>query len=144
MRELLPTCDIECVHPIWAWYKYCGKNKPDLRKSGHLSKGEVGYRIEVEVDERNVLLTDFSDWHLVLSGDETSFELKHSYFYLDTCDDEEIKLFSDEGWFVKDDKILFDWNKIILDKNSPITDIQATIWYIKLEQVKSVQKFKSR
>jgi hypothetical protein len=144
MRDLLPSSDIECKHPIWAWYKYCGKNKPDLRKRGHLSKNEIGYRIEFEIDEKNVLLTDFSDWHLILSSDETAFEIKHTYFELNECDEEEIISYIGEGWFIKDDKILFDWNNIILDKNSNLRDIQATMWYIKMEQVKNITKFKSR
>jgi hypothetical protein len=144
MKDLLPASDIECKHPIWAWYKYCGKNKPDLRKRGFLMEGEVGYRIEFEIDEKNVLLTDFSDWHLVLSSDDISFELKHSYFKLDTCSSEEIESFTEEGWFIKDDKILFDWNNIILEKDSLLPDIQATMWYVKMEQVKNITKFKSR
>ena len=115
-----------------------------MRKSGHLSKGEIGVRIEFEIDDNKVLLTDFSDWHLVLCSNEIAFGLKHSYFELKECDEEEIKYYTEEGWFVKDDKILFDWNSIILNKNSNLRDIQATMWYVKMEQVKSITKFKSR
>ena len=66
MKELLLPSDIKCVHPIWAWYKYNGKNKPDLRRSAHLPKGEIGYRIEFEIESNNVLLTDSSIIILVI------------------------------------------------------------------------------
>ena len=46
--------------------------------------------------------------------------------------------------FIKEDKIIYPWNNIILQKDSKIKDIQATMWYIDISQVKNVDKFKSR
>ena len=141
MKELLPTSDIECKHPVWAWFKYSGKNKPDLRRR-HLEKGKIGYRIEFEIDDNKVLLTDFSDWHLVLNRSQEDIKLEHCC--LDIEDDDDLIEYQKEGWVIKDNKIMFDWNNIILDKNSNKEDIQATLWYIRMYQVKSAKKFKSR
>ena len=65
MRELLPAPEIECKHPVWAWFRYNNKSKPTLRNK--LLKGETGYLIEFEIDDNLVLLSSFDKWHLVLS-----------------------------------------------------------------------------
>jgi hypothetical protein len=49
--------------PLWLWTE-----RPDLRKSGHLSKGENGVLLKVELDDSNVLISDFQAWHCVLSN----------------------------------------------------------------------------
>lgn len=54
--------------PLWGWYHWQGiKHRPDLRASGHLAKGLPGVRIEVELPEHSVLLSDFNSWHCVLN-----------------------------------------------------------------------------
>jgi hypothetical protein len=55
--------------PIWAWYQWEGLNrrKPDLRAAGHLAKSERGVRVELEVTDNRVLLSDFDLWHYVLN-----------------------------------------------------------------------------
>lgn len=52
-------------YPVWAWYQHydANKKKPDLRKSGYLPPGEVGYRLEIEKDPKDILLSDFVLWH---------------------------------------------------------------------------------
>ncbi|UYZ73367.1 DUF3841 domain-containing protein [Moraxella bovis] len=54
---------------MWAWYHAHGANKPkpDLRKSGHLPKGERGVRIEFTLPKERVLLSNFDGWHAVLN-----------------------------------------------------------------------------
>lgn len=49
---------------IWAWRQ----PKPDLRHSGHLIKGTPGVRIELEIPDERVLLSDFDGWHFRLSS----------------------------------------------------------------------------
>jgi len=58
---------------IWAWKQ----PKPDLRRSGHLYEGTPGVRIELEIPDERVLLSDFDGWHfrlnasyLPISGDD--------------------------------------------------------------------------
>ena len=144
MLDFLPKPDINCKHPIWAWYKHDGKNKPDLRKSGYGNKGEILYRIEFEIEDAKVLLTDFSEWHLVLNGTEEHKKNKQCIFPLDWYDEEEIEQEIKNGWFVSEDKLIYNWDNIIVDKNSLSKDIQATLWYVKIEQVRNVTKFKVR
>ena len=145
MHQLLPPSKIETIHPIWAWYKYNGKNKPDLRRNCHIGKGKVGYRIEFEIDDDKVLLTDFSDWHLVLNADDYDRKVESCCIELNWFDDdpEGLEDCLKKG-FIKEDKIIYPWNNIILQKDSKIKDIQATMWYIDISQVKNVDKFKSR
>ena len=50
-------------YPIWAWYR----PKPDLRRVGHLPRGEPGVRLEFVAPAESVLLSDFEAWHNVLN-----------------------------------------------------------------------------
>jgi hypothetical protein len=61
MGRRLPGC--EGVYPVWFWYS----PKPDLRHGAHLSRGERGVRIELELPRARVLLLDFETWHCVLN-----------------------------------------------------------------------------
>jgi hypothetical protein len=67
MRLRLPP---HCAKfPLWGWYQWQGAKqcRPDLRASGHLAKGQPGVRIELELPEDTVLLSDFNGWHSVLN-----------------------------------------------------------------------------
>ncbi len=141
MEELLPKSDIYCNFPLWSWFKHDGK-KPDLRKSSYLSKGEIGYLIKFEIDDNKVLLTDFDKWHLILNHSKEELQQKHTIFEIEECDD--VEYYLNEGFVLENNLLKYDWNKIILNKNSDIKYIQATIWYIKIDQVKKITKFKSR
>jgi hypothetical protein len=142
MREKLPSPEIECLHPIWAWYKYNKKTKPTLK--GQLSKGEIGYLIKFEIDDNLVLLSSFDKWHLVLNGREEEFKLKKTIFDLEGFNQEDISILESDGFVVEDNKVTFDWNNIFLDRNSNEDTIQATFWCLKKEQIISYKKFKSR
>jgi hypothetical protein len=142
MKELLPASDIDCKHPIWAWYKHCGKRVPDLRKSGHISKGEIGYRIKFEIENNKILLTDFSDWHLVLNRSEEDRLLEATVLEIEENDD--LETYRKEGFNIDNGRLIYNWSNIILTEDSCKQDIQATLWYVKLEQVISVKKFKAR
>ena len=142
MKVLLPPSDIEYKHPVWAWYKYDGKRKPDLRKK-HFNKGDIFYRIEIEIDDSKVLLTDFDDWHLVLGAkDEEEFKTGHSILDIEESDD--IPSYTEQGFFVEDNKLKYNWDNILLNKNSDKKYIQATFWNITFDKVKSFTKHKSR
>ena len=57
------------TYPVWAWYKYDGKRKkPDLRCSGHLSRGTKGVCVEFDACESEVLLSNYEHWHYVLNN----------------------------------------------------------------------------
>lgn len=141
MLDLLPKPEIECIHPVWAWYRYNGKSKPTLKNQ--LEKGQIGYLIEFEIDENLVLLSSFDKWHLVLNHSDEDLKAKKTIFdYTENQDD--LSMFEAEGFTEENGKLVFDWNKIFLDKNSLEDTIQATFWFLKKEQVLSYKKFKSR
>lgn len=54
--------------PIWGWQQCDGKRRrPDLRQSAHLPRGTRGVRIEIDISDDEVLLSDFELWHYVLN-----------------------------------------------------------------------------
>lgn len=61
MKKRLPNYNGE--HPIWLWVK-----KPDMRQTGHFRGGTKCVRLTVELDETDVLISDFEDWHCVLNN----------------------------------------------------------------------------
>ena len=61
MAERLGDCRGQ--YPVWAWLQ----PKPDLRRGGHLPQGMIGVRLEFIVPAQEVLLSDFSAWHMVLN-----------------------------------------------------------------------------
>lgn len=67
MRMRLPPSHAR--FPLWGWRQWQGmrRARPDLRASGHLVKGTTGVRIEFEIAEDRVLLSDFDAWHCVLN-----------------------------------------------------------------------------
>jgi len=68
MRRLKTARPSTDAMPIWAWYQWEGRRrKPDLRANGHLARGERGVRVELEVADGRVLLSDFDLWHYVLN-----------------------------------------------------------------------------
>lgn len=142
--------------PIWAWYQWEGekRRKPDLRAGGHLGKGENGIRIEFECCEEAALLSDFDLWHFVLN-----------YWYLPISENEgevfEAELAAQGLSFFRQKpvpeaeyhrKIIESWNRIFnlhwstpdLAEPFPRKSIQATIWELSIDQVRSYKLFTSR
>lgn len=142
--------------PLWAWYQWDGerRKRPDLRSSGHLPRGERGVRIEFQIRDDWVLLSDFDLWHYVLNywylpqslADEELFEMKlaeHGLSFYDT------KPLPDPTFH---DAIRQSWERIF-DLECEVDDfvypkekksIQATFWELRLEDVRRVDKFIAR
>ena len=153
----------EIKYPIWLWYQWNGtsKKKPDLRNSSHLPKGTSGVRIELEVDSKDILLSDFEDFNGVLNyGYITETEVEYDNFYKELesygfchadlqgtaatsviLDQFKTKLY--KSW-----EKIFDTEGIIVDESwsgkKEEQSIQATLWEVKWEQVISCKKFVSR
>lgn len=154
MEKRLGESISERKYPIWSWYQYIDKNKkkPDLRRTGHLAKGETGYRIEIQKNRKEVLLSDFELWHHVLNNqylpkseqDEKDFELRMKLKYGNTKPDNLMKY--------KRKVIEKSWERIFnMDFENPYVtyplekkSIQATFWELKIEEVIKVDKFKPR
>ncbi|MDZ7840387.1 MAG: DUF3841 domain-containing protein [Gammaproteobacteria bacterium] len=70
-------------YPVWAWKVYDSDSpRPDLRCVAHLPRGTRGARLEIDVPDERVLLSDFMRWHSVLNG---------GYLYDDLREDEEME-----------------------------------------------------
>lgn len=131
------------ICPIWLWYAYGGRRKPpDLRHSWHLPRGERGLRIEFELDERQVLLSQFEMWVWVLEGQyvpENASEAQH------------VDIWARKGELTEK-KIRHSWTRIF-DLTFGCErfwgafagrDIQATTPSVKIDSVRRVDYFTAR
>ena len=149
MRKRLGMRPSEDSLPLWAWYQWEDERsrRPDLRSSGHLPKGEPGVRIEFEIEDNLVLLSDFELWHYVLN-----------YWYLPTSEAEgesfEAEL-ANQGLSFYETKPLpnpiyhkrieKNWERIFdmewapegIASPTPEKSIQATFWELCIDDVKS-------
>ncbi len=129
------------VYPIWAWERFAGKKKPDLRKE-RWSNGEPGKRmacILLDVPDEQVLLSDFHTWHFVLNGwpiSDTEEEADRIDAWLESLSEEEKKAFLEENWTK-----IFDTEPFENGWTSRGRDVQATFWELKWEYVKGVRCF---
>ena len=137
-RGILPEKE-SYEYPIWAWYSFLGK-KPDLRTTGFVPKGTKAVRLELRVDLKRVLLSDFDLWHYVLND-----------WYVATSE-EELAKFNNNEYFRKNRKKT--WNRIfrvfdydflsfygITRENQ---NVQATMWNITMDDVVCVKHFVGR
>lgn len=103
--------------------------KPDLRSSGHLNRGEEGVLIEVDLPKSKVLLSNFMAWHCVLNDikaelheDEKidKFKSWERIFDLELCSNEK------SSYFAYDDKV------------------QGCTAKISIKNIKSIRFFKAK
>ncbi|KZN98597.1 DUF3841 domain-containing protein [Pseudobacillus badius] len=76
MKQKIPNYQGE--YPVWLWI-----DRPDLRKSGHLSPKERGVLLKINIEETRALFSDFEAWHFVLNRwyfDLENFESDKSDF----------------------------------------------------------------
>ena len=151
--------------PLWAWYQWYGsaRKRPDLRAGGLMSCGEWGVRIEIEVPDESVLLSDYQLWYYVLN-----------YWYLPSSlaegdvFHEHLKKIGLQSALPKDwqygrsfrvtlppkyhRKIISSWDRVfdLSWENHDYTSsrenkiIHATFWELTLDQVRKVKHFKAR
>ena len=113
-------------------------------------------QIEFEIEDSEVLLSDFDDWHFVLNNDYISTneedydkfyeELKDKdYVYQDIIDlskqNDSLNAFREK--IVTSWERIFNVNEHYTKRNSSSNNqsIQATFWELKAEQVKKVEYF---
>ena len=139
--------------PLWGWYRWdgVGRCRPDLRAAGHLYRNMPGVRIEVELPDNMVLLSDFDAWHCVLNR-----------CFLPLNDDEDEALRErlereriDHRWpypapfhsvVVSSWEHIFDLHAGSSDCWGAPSDrsVQATFWKLTLSQVRRVDAFTAR
>jgi hypothetical protein len=128
-------------YPVWAWYK-----RPDLRYSGHLSKGTKGVLIECEINEGDVLLSDFELWHYVLNYWYLPMSMKDMHKFEKELKSKRLSYYKQKPLPEPYNKTIEDsWQRIFnLDwykKNIADKKIQAVFWELKLDQAKKVKEF---
>ncbi len=145
--------------PLWAWQQWEGaaRARPDLRSAGHLSQGTKGVRIEIEIDDGAVVLSDFDLWHLVMSGHYISDNEEEC----DAFDASVAKKWRHSGYWNANlppyhrRRIRASWEKIfdldsVRDENwfgsagRDKATIQATVWSIDIGMVRRVDEFIAR
>lgn len=125
-------------YPIWAWYQWEGKRKRmDLRLSCWAQRGTPMVQITFEADTADFLLSDFDDWHAILAN---------SYI----ADNEQAwdDFYENDG-ASRTDEIVASWDKVFdLNRYAPNWNskpdertVQATLWEIRMSQVKKVEHF---
>ncbi len=145
-------------YPVWAWYQWEGKKKRlDMRKGGYAKRGDKIVQLTVDADMKNVLLSDFDLFHYVLNymylpldeEDDMKFEKEYTsagYSWGDLSDTQ----IESEVMLSLRDKIIKSWDRIFdlskeddewLYGKQDNKTIQATLWQIKLEQVKKAEIF---
>ncbi|AWI06755.1 DUF3841 domain-containing protein [Clostridium drakei] len=158
----LPTSE-KIKYPIWAWCQWNGvkQKRPDLRYSAHLPKGTNGVLLELEVNDKSVLLSDFDDFNGVLNyGYLTDTEEEYDKFYNElerygVCHEDLYNLDKSSNLLNHYRAKLYDSWERIFDLERDIVDeswsgrkenqsIQATLWEVKWEQVISCKKFVAR
>lgn len=128
-------------YPVWAWYRYEGREKPDIRKARWTngSPGQEMACILLEIPDREVLLSDFGEWHHVLNRwplTETEEEAVNTDLMLAI-----MNYASRQKWLEKN------WEKIFsthVKDNGWVCrgyDLQATFWELKKENITGVKFF---
>lgn len=119
--------------PLWLWIK-----KPDMRQTAHDEKGKEIVRLTVELEPRDVLLSDFEDWHFVLNDvfladDEEEWNANNAG---------QVAMTKEESW-----ERIFDYYRPRDESwNGSIENVtlQGTTGRIPLEAVKKVEHFIAR
>ena len=139
--------------PLWGWYRWQGiqQARPDLRASGHLEKGMAGVRIEFEVPEDRVLLSDFDAWHCVLNRCFLSLREEEEETFAENLKRAGVRW----GWPYPEpfhSRIVSSWERIFnLEAGAPEwwgplseRSVQATFWELGLSQVRRVDRFTAK
>jgi len=144
--------------PLWAWYQWNGATcrRPDLRCSGYMPRDERCVRIEFDISERFVLLSDFDLWHYVLNywylpkslKDDEAFEAELARHGLSSYKARPLQDQAYHGRITESWKRIFDldWADRARVIGHPRAEkaIQASLWVLRRDQVKDVRFFRAR
>lgn len=138
-------------YPMWAWFQWSNynQNKPDMRKYC-LPKGEKNVRLTIEMDRKDVLLSDFELWHNVfwhqipVIGDKDFLKTipEDDLPYLGYSETAFPDLSAKHQNLIKDT-----WSNIFnlnIAESWHTKSIQATFWSLRLSDVKKVEFFTGR
>jgi len=128
MKERLPNYRGE--YPIWLWIK-----KPDMRSTGHFESYTRCVRLTLDLDEKDVLISDFGDWHSVLNnGFNSNNEQEYDDYHAG-----KLNITKEESW-----QRIFDYNHSRDPEWKGDEWLQGVTGRIMLDKVKKVEHFISR
>lgn len=113
-------------YPVWVWYKWKSRNvKPDLRCAEFKYRSEDEFLIELDIPDKDVLLSDFDDWGTILNDGIISEDEKELDWFYDEASDAEREAFQRDNW-----------NKVF---SSDGEFVQGCIWQIRKEWVRQAK-----
>jgi hypothetical protein len=130
-------------YPIWVWRYFQGfqRMRPDLRARCLLPRGTQGIRVELEIPDEKVLLSDFDSWHSVLNnhhystGDDEYQEIE-DLILRKGLNHPEVERLKRESW-----QRIFDLS-LIADLSN--TSIQGVVWEVPVDYIKKIGHFIAR
>lgn len=144
MKQRIGPPPEQVTYPVWALYQQDGKHrKPDLRRERWAvgCNGERFACLEIEIPDRDVLLSDFDAWCMLLSDfliSDTEQEgccLEAQYEALSPSEKRRMK---DKNW-----ERVFNLSPLNNGWSRRGYDIQANFWELRLEQVRDVRFFRA-
>ena len=129
-------------YPVWAWKRWRkDRVMPDLRfeRWNCGCKGDKFFRLELEIPDEKVLLSDFDAWGIILNEgllSETEAEceeLRRIYKLLSPDKQKEMR---NKNW-----QGVFDITAFENDWCERGYSVQATFWELRKEQIRKVKKF---
>lgn len=135
-------------YPVWVWYQYsdASHRRPDLRHTAHLPKGVQGVRIELEVPEDKLLLSDFELWHYPLNNwylpcSEADGERFEQSLAKSGPSPSRIQKEKEKSW----ERVLdLEFSDPDIAEERSKKSIQACLWEVTLDQVVNVDTFTAR
>ena len=125
------------AYPVWAWYQWEGTRKRrDLRCSGYAKRGTPLVQITFESERKDFLLSDFDAWHSVLNN---CYIADNEQEWDAFCAEEDRR----RGEIVPSWEKIFDLTRYTPDwaPEPEKKSVQATLWEIRMSQVKKVEHF---
>lgn len=154
MRKRIGEPPIQNIeYPLWAWYQYnsAKSNKPP-KSVNDVPEGVSAY-MEIEIPDKDVLLSEFSNWHAVLNECPLS-NWKKIDKKTDKLDKEAGRRLTFHEYPIAIQKEIEDSWEAIFDlerrdkdvgrKHKSNRSIQATFWVLKPENIVSVEFLEKR
>ncbi len=152
MRQRIGEPPIEGIeYPMWAWFQYDSHKKRKPPRSPYDIPEGISAYMEIEMPEKDVLLSDFSAWHAVLNqwpiDDWKEIDRVIERLVKNAGRDLEYKEYPQElrDRIEKTWEEIFNLNRRDADvgrRHKKNRSIQATFWVLKPEYIVSVEFLK--
>lgn len=144
MKQRIGPPPEQVTYPVWALYQQDGKHrKPDLRRERWAfgCNGERFACLEIEIPDRDILLSDFDYWCIILNNgllSDTEQEDRCLETQYEALSPSEKRRMKEKNW-----ERVFDLSPLDNEWMRKGYDIQATFWELRLEQVRDVRFFRA-